>query len=108
MKSADSNPKTQKMNILSKATIVLGLLAWPIVGWSAETMNVQVNGMVCDFCAQGIEKKLKSDPSVEKVHVSLGEKKVQVVSKEGSSLSEERIRESLKKAGYAVISVSKE
>jgi copper chaperone CopZ len=37
---------------------------------------VSVIGMVCDFCARGIEKTLKRDKSVTKVDVDLSEGKV--------------------------------
>lgn len=37
---------------------------------------VSVMGMVCDFCARGIEKTLKRDKSVTKVHVDLSKGKV--------------------------------
>ena len=37
---------------------------------------VSVMGMVCDFCARGIEKTLKRDKSVTKVDVDLSKGKV--------------------------------
>ena len=39
---------------------------------------VDVKGMVCDFCARGIEKTFYDDKSVEKVNVDLGAGKVLV------------------------------
>ena len=39
---------------------------------------VSVNGMVCDFCARGIEKTFKKDKSVKKVDVDLSRGKVLV------------------------------
>ena len=44
--------------------------------FTSDLMNVQiaivdVSGMVCDFCARGIEKGLYTDDAVKKVGVSL-------------------------------------
>ena len=37
---------------------------------------VSVNGMVCDFCARGIEKTFKRDTNVKKIDVDLSKGKV--------------------------------
>ena len=38
---------------------------------NVQVVVVDVNGMVCDFCARGIEKVLYTDDAVKKVRVSL-------------------------------------
>jgi len=38
---------------------------------NVQIVIVDVNGMVCDFCARGIEKVLYTDDAVKKVGVSL-------------------------------------
>ena len=38
---------------------------------NVQIVVVDVNGMVCDFCARGIEKVLNTDDAVKKVRVSL-------------------------------------
>ncbi len=38
---------------------------------NVQIVIVDVNGMVCDFCARGIEKVLYTDDAVKKVRVSL-------------------------------------
>ena len=35
---------------------------------SAETIHTTVNGMVCAFCATGIEKTFRKQPEVESVN----------------------------------------
>ena len=37
----------------------------------AETKIIEVNGMVCAFCAQGIEASLKGLPATEDVYINL-------------------------------------
>ena len=63
-------------------------------------IKVGVKGMVCAFCAQGIEKQFMAQKEVEDVEVSLQNKFVKIKYKEGQKLSNEKITEILKDAGY--------
>jgi cation transport ATPase len=42
----------------------------------AQVAIVNVQGMVCDFCARGIEKTFKKDEKVKKIDVDLSKGKV--------------------------------
>lgn len=42
----------------------------------AQVAVVSVQGMVCDFCARGIEKTFKKDPAVIRIDVDLARGKV--------------------------------
>ncbi len=68
--------------------------------FAVEELKVGVKGMVCAFCAQGIEKKFMSQSEVTKVEVSLANKYVKLSFKDGKRLSNEKIIEILKDAGY--------
>jgi mercuric ion binding protein len=68
-----------------------------------QEIKVGVKGMVCAFCAQGIEKKFKSQPEVASVDVSLENKYVKLKFKEGKSLPKDKITEILKDAGYDAV-----
>ncbi len=65
-----------------------------------QEIKVGVKGMVCAFCAQGIEKNFLKQPEVSKVEVSLENKFVKLKFKEGQILPKEKIAEILKEAGY--------
>jgi periplasmic mercuric ion binding protein len=67
---------------------------------ASQELTVGVKGMVCAFCAQGIEKKFKAENAVESVQVSLENKFVKLKFKEGQKISNEKITEILKDAGY--------
>lgn len=69
---------------------------------ASQTITVQVNGMVCAFCAQGIEKKARALPQVEDVYVNLKQKVVAVQVKEGQVLSTDTLTSLVKDAGYDV------
>lgn len=66
----------------------------------SSELTVGVKGMVCAFCAQGIEKKFKAQNEVSSVQVSLENKYVKLKFKDGQRLSNEKIAEILKEAGY--------
>jgi mercuric ion binding protein len=66
----------------------------------AEELKVGVKGMVCAFCAQGIEKKFKEQKEVENVKVSLENKIVNLKFKDGQRLPNDKIAAILKDAGY--------
>lgn len=79
----------------------------PLVETTAQVLpqelKVGVKGMVCAFCAQGIEKNFKKQPQVSTVEVSLENKYVKLKFKEGQSLPKEKISEILKEAGYEAV-----
>ena len=73
------------------------------VSTAGEEIKVGVKGMVCAFCAQGIEKKFKAQSEVEKVDVSLENKFVKLTFKDGKKIPNETIAELLKDAGYEAV-----
>ncbi|AZZ37292.1 heavy metal transporter [Bdellovibrio sp. qaytius] len=70
---------------------------------TVNQIKVGVKGMVCAFCAQGIEKKFLGQKEVAKVEVSLENKFVKLTFKDGQSLPKEKIAEVLKEAGYEAV-----
>ncbi|MEK6627661.1 MAG: heavy metal-associated domain-containing protein [Bdellovibrionota bacterium] len=65
-----------------------------------QELKVGIKGMVCAFCAQGIEKNFLKQPEVSNVEISLENKYVKLKFKEGKSLAKEKIALILKEAGY--------
>ena len=58
--------------------LTLTLLATLSGSALAETIHTTVNGMVCAFCATGIEKTFRRQPEVASVKVDLGKKRVTI------------------------------
>jgi copper chaperone CopZ len=73
------------------------------VVFSAESVKVTVNGMVCAFCAQGIEKRLGKLPTTQAVFVDLKKRVVAVEAKAGQKLDDQLIRAEITDAGYDVV-----
>jgi mercuric ion binding protein len=73
----------------------------------AETVQVTVKGMVCSFCAQGLDKKFRAEPAVEDVKVSLKEKTIRLQLKDGATLSNDAITKIVLDAGYNVQAIDR-
>lgn len=72
---------------------------------SARTIEMDVNGLVCAFCAQGIEKSLKAFPATDAVFVSLEHRIVAVHLKDGSDIDDDALRKAITDAGYTVVAI---
>jgi copper chaperone CopZ len=70
---------------------------------AAEVAKVTVNGMVCAFCAQGIEKTISKMPQTKAVYVNLDKKIVAVEPKDGQKLDMAKIKAGIVDAGYDVV-----
>ncbi len=75
---------------------------------SADTIKAKVNGMVCGFCATGIEKTFRAQPEVKTVNVDLENKLVTIQTKQGQTLEDSRIKKLLGNAGYSVVAVARQ
>ncbi len=93
------------MKLLSRILIPLLLTA----GASAQaaTIEMSVNGLVCAFCAQGIEKQLRKFPATADVVVSLEQKLVAVGLKDGQDIPDAELRRALTNAGYTVKAIQR-
>lgn len=91
---------------VKKMAVALAVFAAPIMS-HAKPITVQVKGMVCGFCAQGIEKKFKALPEVSTVKVSLETKKVDVDTKEGKDVPDDQIKKIISEAGYDVVKIER-
>jgi copper chaperone CopZ len=94
------------MKIL-KTTLATFLIGFALAG-NAATIEMEVNGLVCAFCAQGIEKKLRAFPATSDVVVSLEGRLVAVSIKEGQDIPDDELRRALTDAGYTVKDIRRE
>jgi periplasmic mercuric ion binding protein len=75
---------------------------------SAETIRTTVNGMVCAFCATGIEKTFRKQSEVESVKVDLKEKLVTIKTKPRKTLSDAKVKEIVTYSGYTLGKIVRE
>jgi copper chaperone CopZ len=91
-----------KRSLLLAAALVLASFAS-----HAATIEMKVHGMVCGFCAQGIEASLRKNPAVVDVMVSLETKLVVVETRGAEDIADSELRKSIADAGYDVKSITR-
>src|SRR5688500_2087960 len=88
--------------------IAAALLAVLVSGSaSAATIELTVNGLVCGFCAQGIEKTLRRNAATDDVFGSRENRLVAIATKPETDIADEVLRKALKGAGYDVKSIAR-
>ncbi|MES2488271.1 MAG: heavy-metal-associated domain-containing protein [Pseudomonadota bacterium] len=83
----------------------LAALVFTINAYAAEpvrTIEMNVDGLVCAFCAQGIEKKLRKQAATDDVFVSLETKLVAVALKPDQDIADATLKSLLTEAGYTI------
>ncbi len=76
----------------------------PAAAAGAGTVKFAVNGMVCAFCAQGIEKRLTKMSETGPLYINLAQKVVAVQPKPGKSIDVAKVKAEIIEAGYEVTS----
>jgi len=89
--------------VFQNLSFALVLSSFASFVFAATTTKVTVNGMVCAFCAQGIEKNLSKLSSTKAVFVDLKNKIVAVEAKDGMLLDTKIIQKEIVDAGYDVV-----
>jgi copper chaperone CopZ len=73
----------------------------------AKEINIDVNGLVCEFCAVTIEKSFKKKSEIEKVRIDLDQKKVFLTFKDNKNLSDKEITYLIKNNGYSLVKINR-
>lgn len=93
------------MNRLSLFAVVAAsfLLPAAAAAQAANSLKVTVNGMVCAFCAQGIEKRVGKMDATKAVFVDLKRRTVVVEARDGLQLDAKAITAEIVDSGYDVV-----
>ena len=67
-----------------------------------DTINIKVNGLVCDFCARSLEKVFLKRSDVAGIKVDLGKGLVAVAMKPGSTIDDTTLTKLITDSGYNV------
>ena len=103
--SAAARSAAWASGLILSAALPAAMLIAPYA--QASTIEMTVNGLVCGFCAQGIEKTLRKNPATADVLVSLENRLVAVTTQPGSDISDDTLRNALKDAGYDVKAIAR-
>ncbi len=71
------------------------------------SIRLTVNGMVCPFCAYGLEKRLKDVPGVDAVLIHISDGLVQIRVADGQDLSDEELKKTVAKAGFTLTEIER-
>lgn len=92
-----------------KLSVLLALILTLSGGFNhaqaVTSIKASVNGMVCAFCAQGIEKRLLKLQATQHVFVDLKKRVVAVELKDGATLDLKQISTEIVEAGYDVTKI---
>lgn len=73
-----------------------------------EFVTAHVNGLVCDFCAQSIQKVFKKEAAVKGVHVDLDSGEIHISMNPGQTMDDGAIEKLIRKSGYSLTSIERE
>jgi copper chaperone CopZ len=90
-----------------KPILLISILALMSVPANADTIEMKVYGLVCGFCAQGIEKTLRKNQATEDVVVSLESQLVAIATREGQDIPDADLTRALTEAGYDVKAITR-
>jgi len=93
------------VRLMKRIAFVLVLLAAGAA--HAGTIEMKVFGMVCGFCAQGIESNLRKNPAVTDVQVSLEKQLVVVKTRDGQDVTDAALEKAITDAGYDLKGVAR-
>ena len=72
-----------------------------------ELINLTVNGLVCDFCAQAIEKVFMRRDEVSGINVNLNKGQIVISSKANQYLNDDTLKTLILDAGYNLIEITR-
>lgn len=73
-----------------------------------EFVTAHVNGLVCDFCAQAIQKLFGREAAVASVNVNLGGGVVEIAMKPGQTMDDASITRLIRNSGYSLVKIERE
>lgn len=74
---------------------------------NGEVVEVKAYGLVCDFCANAIEKVFMRKDEVSGIDVSLEKHQILIALKEGKELNDEEITKLVTDSGYNVKEINR-
>ena len=96
---------------MKKWLLILCTFALTTPAWASEKgqtlIDIKVNGMVCDFCAQSVWKVFYEYDAVEQVDIDLSEGLVTITLKPDTTLDDTQIDEGITHAGYDLVDIKK-
>ncbi len=74
---------------------------------TGASVRLKVDGMVCPFCAYGLEKRLEEIASIDAVLIRISDGLVQIRTKEGQELTDEALTNVVRKSGFSLTEIER-
>lgn len=74
---------------------------------TGASVILRVDGMVCPFCAYGLEKRLEEVPSIDAVLIRVSDGVVQIRTKKDMELTDQALKEAVKKSGFTLTEIER-
>ena len=74
---------------------------------AGASVRLKVNGMVCPFCAYGLEKRLGEIASVDAVLIRISDGLVQIRTKQDQELTDQVLEDAVKKSGFTLTEIER-
>ncbi len=69
---------------------------------TGASVRLRVDGMVCPFCAYGLQKRLEEIASIDAVLIRISDGLVQIRTKEDQELTDEALTDAVRKSGFSL------
>ncbi len=74
---------------------------------TGASVRLKVDGMVCPFCAYGLEKRLEEIASIDAVLIRISDGLVQIRTKENQELTDAALEDAVKKSGFSLTGIER-
>ena len=74
---------------------------------TGASIRLKVDGMVCPFCAYGLQKRLEEIASIDAVLIRISDGLVQIRTKEDQELTDEVLEDAVKKSGFTLTEIER-
>ncbi len=93
--------------IILSLVIAFSINAFAATEGKSNTYQMNVDGMVCNYCVESIRLRMKKNKEVKDVKIDLDKKIVIVITEPGQDISIAKIEESIRDTGYTAQNVKK-
>lgn len=81
------------------AALLLG--SYSIMASHDQIIEIEISGLTCSFCVYGLQKNLEKHVEIETAEISLKQNKARIHLTPGATVTEEKLKEIIKNAGFA-------
>lgn len=87
---------------------VVSVFIFPLALMAAEVqvIDIDIEGMSCQFCAHSVQKKMTRLPYVEKAEVNIDTKKAHIVVAKGQQANIDELKQKILDSGFKPIKVT--